>query len=103
MKQLSETELQQHFNQETGKLAWDELQPHFARGSVIIIDSDLDLIDVATKFVMDNKTAIEAYLKNGNIVRASEQDAQRWTTFQPSFWTVVAAPWVLVQEITDNK
>ncbi len=102
MEKLSEAELQQHFNRETGKLTWDELQPHFAQGSVIVIRADLDLIDVATKFVMDNKMAIEAYLENDSIARASEQNAQRWTTLQPSFWTVVAAPWVLVQEIMDN-
>ncbi len=103
MKKLSETELQQHLNRETGKLAWDKLQPHFARGSVIVIQPDLDIVDVATKFVMDNKVAIEAWLKNGCIARASEQNAKHWTTLQPSFWTVVTAPWVLVQEIINDK
>ena len=103
MKQLSEAELQQHFNRETGQLAWNELQPHFERDSVIIVHPNLDLIDVATKLVMDNKIVIEGYLKNGNIARASTQDAQRWRALQTSFWTVVTAPWVLVQEIIDNK
>jgi len=103
MKKLSETELQQHLNRETSKLTWDELQTHFARGSVIVIHSDLDIVDVAIKFVLDNKIAIETGLKNGSIARASERHAQHWTALQPSFWTVVTAPWVLVQEMIDNK
>ena len=100
--QSGDEELRQELNLETGKIAWEELQRHYARGVVVKVSSQLDLVDVAAKFVQDNKAAIESWLKSGSIVRASDQDALRWSEAQTVFWAVVAAPWVLVQELNES-
>lgn len=95
----SEDILRAKLNAETGKLAWKELERHFARGVVIKVAGDLDLVDVALAMARDDKAAVEAWLARGHIARASAEDAQTWHAGQNQFWAVVAAPWVLIQEV----
>ena len=91
--------LRAQLNGETGKLTWKELDRHFARGAVIRVAPGLDLVEVAARIARDDKATIEAWMQDGRINRASTEDALDWNQRQPSFWAVVVAPWVLVQEI----
>lgn len=85
-------------NQQTATVAWNELIKHFARGVVIYVDNNLDLIDVAHHVTADNVKYIEACLADGSLRRATDDDAKDWNLRTPDFWCVVAAPWVLIQE-----
>jgi hypothetical protein len=91
--------LRAKLNAETGKLTWRELERHFARGVVIKVAGDLDLVDVAVAMSHDDKAVVEAWLTQGRIARASTDDAIAWHAQQSQFWAVVAAPWVLIQEV----
>lgn len=88
-------------NAQTAKIEWEELQRHFARGVVIKVSPELDLIDVAARLVDDDKATFEAWLTAGQVANASDDDARAWTETQPTFWAVVVAPWVLVQPLED--
>lgn len=92
-------ELRPRLNAETGKLAWHELERHFACGVVVKVSMELDLIEVAASMVKDDKAAIERLIHADKLSRASAEDAKVWHERNPAFWAVVAAPWVLVQEI----
>lgn len=102
MKSLSDNELHERLNKETGKLDWLELQRHFARGAVVKVDPALDLIDVAKKFVRDDKNAVQELLTAQRVGKATEDDAKQWHESNARFWAVVAAPWILVQEFKEN-
>jgi len=97
--ELNAKELRQTLNIESGKLSWEELQVHFARGAVVVIHSELDLIDISTKFVNDDKPAIEVWMNTNKIARATDDNAKQWLKNKTDFWAVVVPPWVLVQEI----
>lgn len=97
--QDSDEELRSKLNAETGKLTWRELERHFARGVVIRVDGELDLVEVALCMGRDDRPAIEQWLNSGKIDRASAEDATDWNRRDPLFWAVVVAPWVLVQEV----
>ena len=101
--QLNSDELRQAINLETGKLSWQELQRHFARGVVVVISPELDLIDVAGKFIEDNKSFVEKWSNQGKITRANDDHAQHWNKENSNFWAVVIAPWVLVQEMMSEQ
>lgn len=92
--------LHRKLNLETGRLSWPELQRHFARGVVITLDPELDLVEVAARFAEDDREHVGAWLEQGRISRASDADARRWSGSSPDFWAIVVAPWVLVQEMT---
>jgi len=100
--ELSAEELRQTLNIESGKLEWKELQVHFARGAVVVIDPALDLIQVSEKFVKDDKKAIESWMNENKIWRATDDDAKQWVKDEPVFWAVVVPPWVLVQKTKNS-
>lgn len=99
----STTELRAKLNAETGRIAWTELERHFARGVLIKVAAGLDLVAVAACVSNDDKTAVASWLSAGQIARASAADASLWHARQATFWAVVTAPWVLVQECQDQE
>lgn len=92
-------ELKQKLNLETAKITWPELQRFFARGVLIIVSQDADLLEVATAVSHDEKHNIQNLIAAGQLLRATDEHAKAWQASDPLFWAVVVAPWVLVQEI----
>ncbi len=95
-KHYSPTEL----NQQTARIAWPELERHFARGVVIEIDAGLDLVEVATSFANDEQAVVQQWLAAGQLQPLGTDTARRWSGGDAALWAVVVAPWVLVQERT---
>ncbi|NOY72786.1 MAG: DUF2288 domain-containing protein [Gammaproteobacteria bacterium] len=91
--------LKHELNRQTGKITWPELEKHFARGVVIKVSHDLDLIEVALSISRDNQQHIHSFLKKHHLEHASIDDAKSWVESQPDFWAIVTAPWILIQEI----
>lgn len=91
--------IEAQLNQETARVAWKEILPHFARGHVVNVDSSLDLIVVAAAFARDRHDKVEAWMQSALVERANDSHARRWEEQQPEMWAVVVRPWVLVQEI----
>jgi len=94
----AEIPLRTRLNSETGILSCDELLPHFARGVVLRVSNEVDLIDAAEVIIRDDKIKVEKWIERGDIRRATDDDARDWVKRTPSFWCVVSAPWVLAQE-----
>ncbi|APZ41966.1 DUF2288 domain-containing protein [Acidihalobacter ferrooxydans] len=94
-----ERTLRARLNAETGKLEWPEVERHFARGAVVKVSASLDLVEVAARMAGDDVAAIRGWMEAGTLCRASDDDARIWGARRPLFWAVVAAPWLLVQEI----
>jgi hypothetical protein len=59
----------------------------------------MDLVDAALQVAENNAATVQEWLEDGRIARAELADAEDWHARQPMFWTVVVAPWVLVQEV----
>jgi hypothetical protein len=91
--------LRAKLNLETAQLHWTELERHFARGCVIKVAIDTDLVDTALHLAENNAATVQEWLANGRIARAKTSDAKDWHARNPAFWVVVVAPWVLVQEV----
>jgi hypothetical protein len=93
-----EATLRAKLTEESGRLGWTELQRHFARGSVIKVAADLDLLEVALAVAMDRREVVENWIAAGRISHAADIDAIAWHARNAHFQAVVAAPWVLVRE-----
>lgn len=78
-------------------IQWRELQRFFARGVVIRVDPELDLLDVALRITQDERASVEALLECGQVTPVSDSQAARWLRADAELWSVVVAPWVLVQ------
>ncbi len=90
--------LKHELNGQAGKITWPELEKHFARGVLIKVANDLDLIEVALSISKDDKQSINTLLTENKIQHATIEDAKLWVETQPHFWAIVIAPWVLIQE-----
>jgi hypothetical protein len=88
----------QDLHAQTARVAWQELEKHFARGVVIRVDSDLDLVAVATCIANDDKPAAERWVAQGQVQHLDMHTAKDWARRDPELWAVVVAPWVVVQE-----
>ncbi len=94
---MDEEQLRAEFHQQTAQISWHELQTHFAHGAVVIVNSELNLVEVALQLQRDNKAQFEQWIADGDISAVSDEQAQQLFDDNPRVWTVVAAPWVLVQ------
>ena len=87
-------------NLETSLISWLELQRFFAAGLAITVHKDLDLIEVAYQFSIDNKTVVEDWLTSKQIAPVSDAQASQWYEYKAEVWAVVVKPWILVQDTT---
>ena len=94
----TDEELRAHLHGETSKLPWSELEKHFARGVVFKVAKGLDIIDVAIVIVRDDKDSLKTWIDDKKVIGAEIEDAKKWHESDASLWSVVVAPFVLVQE-----
>jgi len=92
--------LRAKLNLETAVIAWEELARHFARGAVLTVDRDLDLIEAAAAVAEDDRPRVGAWLDSNSLHRTTTAEARAWTQGRAEVWSVVVAPWVLVQVTT---
>ncbi len=83
---------------ETALINWYELQRFFAQGTVLWVSKDLDLVTIATLFAEDKASELAPFLESENIAPVSNDQARHWYDNEKELWSVVVAPFVLVQE-----
>lgn len=94
----SRDELLAKLNLETSLINWHDLQTYYARGHVVRVAPDLDLLDVAAELAADNKERFEQWMNEERIGDVPPDMARAWYDRNAELWAVVVAPWVLVQD-----
>ncbi|EZQ18538.1 hypothetical protein CF98_16670 [Halopseudomonas bauzanensis] len=83
----------------TAQIEWNALEPHFARGELLVVDSGLDLVTVAQAFIDDDSAKVKDWMAQGLLGAATDTQAADWFERNPdTLWAVVIRPWVLMQE-----
>jgi hypothetical protein len=90
--------LRAKLNGETAKASWAEMQRHHARGVVVRVAGELDLVAVALAMAQDDGAAVGRWMQAGQLGKVTDEQASDWLARDPALWSVVVAPWVLVQE-----
>lgn len=88
----------QKLHSETAQIKWSELQRFFAQGSVLLVATELDLVATAVLFAEDEAELLEPLLRLSQVVAPSSEQAKQWFIDDALLWSVVVAPFVLVQE-----
>ena len=88
---------------ETSTARWHDLQRFFAQGALLKVDQTLDLLDVAVLFAEDRAKELEPLLSDLKVSQPSNDLARSWYQENPLLWTVVVAPYVLVQYKPDSQ
>lgn len=83
---------------ETAAITWQELQPFFARGALLMVGGTQDLIAVAQAVAENDQDQVSAWLTSDQLKKIDDDGAADLLARDPPLWAVVVAPWVLVQE-----
>lgn len=83
---------------ETAKIGWPELERFFARGILLHVARDLDLVSVAEAIASDDTAQVSQWLSSGLLERVQAETAADYAARDPNLWAVVVSPWVCVQE-----
>ena len=101
---MDEIPTKSHLLSQTAKIRWAELQRAFAQGRVLVVDADVDLIATGEQIVLDNASGIENLIRQGKLSSVALDEAKQWHQQNQQFWSVVVAPWVLIQIVaTDGE
>lgn len=86
------------YQREMASISFLELQKHFAKGILIAVSPQLDLVEVAMAMHQDDAAQIERWMEEEKLVRAHDDHARKWYSEQTDLMAVTVAPWVLVQQ-----
>ena len=83
---------------ETAKIGWPELERFFARGMLLRVARDLDLVTVAAAIADNDTEQVTQWLSMGLVERMQSEPPADFAARDPELWAVVVSPWVCVQE-----
>ena len=93
----TEENLRAHFKEEIGPVKWNDLERFFAAGTVIDIDSTLDLVEVAVNVTIDNSLLVKEWMDAGLVRRIEDDIAIKLMETDATVTGVVSRPWIFVQ------
>lgn len=83
---------------ELGNVFFSDLRAHLARGVVVIVAEELDILDVGEAIVKDDKRQVAAWIDQGQLRKPSLEELDAWSKIKEDRWqSVVVAPFVLVR------
>lgn len=77
---------------------WEALRLHVEKGTVLLVHQ-LDLIDVAEAFALDDAATVGSWLESEQIQRPTPAQQASFQEEQRTFRAVIVQPWVLIQAI----
>ena len=92
----------QKLHSETALMHWVDLQRFFAQGKVLHVDKTLNLVETAVLFAADDAQSLETLITSEQVSAPSNDKARAWFEANAELWTVVVAPYVLVQEASES-
>lgn len=97
---MEETELplKERLNLQTARISWSEIERFFARGRVLDVAAEIDLIEVAVALTEDNVEKFDRWTQTSQVRHLSDATAKQWVKDDNNLWAVVIAPWVIAQK-----
>jgi len=94
----NKTEKWHTLHAETAAIDWKDLERFFAKGNLLRVAKDLDLVDAALEIANDNGACIEKWMNNNLLAAVSNDEALLWSKGNTELWSVIVLPWILVQQ-----
>src|SRR5258708_21861857 len=82
---------------ETAQIEWTELQRFFARGVLLKVARDIDLVSVAEAVAGDNTKQVTEWLSAGVLEPATPETPTGLPVRNPALWAAVGSPWGLLR------
>ena len=95
-----ELTLKQKLNLETAQISWKELQLFFAKGNLLRVSENKDLIEVAEKIASNQQDEVETLILSKEIAFITPEWVKKNCEPTTQLWAVVIAPYVLCQLVS---
>ncbi len=96
------SEIVKSFKRDLAEVSWRELKIHLQRDAIIVVATDLDLIDVAVAVAEDEKVLVEAWIAENQLGKPTENQLKQWEEESDNrFKMLIVQPFILVQDICD--
>ncbi|MBW4691694.1 MAG: DUF2288 family protein [Lyngbya sp. HA4199-MV5] len=80
---------------------WDWLAPHARRDSLIVVESGLDVVDVALAIANDDTARVQPWIEENLIHKPFPAQLSDWNQNQSMrFNALIVQPYVLIQEVS---
>ncbi|MDD1017212.1 DUF2288 domain-containing protein [Pseudomonas rubra] len=85
---------------ETATIEWKALERFWAKGDLIWVDPNLDLIEVAQAMAENRSDAFAKWRDDGTVGAVTAHQALDLQSRDPEIWAVVVSPFIVIQEKT---
>lgn len=80
---------------------WGWLRPHLERGGLVVVASDLDLVEAGFSISGDDTVAVSAWIQSGRVTKPSATQVFDWDAEpETPFRVLIASPYVLIQPLS---
>ena len=96
---MTNQDLRAQLDENLDEAEWEWLIPHVQRDSVIIVTSELDLLEVGEAIAADKASTVQNWIDEALIAKPSAAQIGEWNMQREKrFDTLIVQPFVLVQE-----
>ena len=89
----------QELKQECAPIYYQEIERFFAKGMLVLVEVDLDIIDVGLLIQADDTQQLNQLIKQEKVIRVNDKHAIKWHKQEAQLLVLTAVPWLLVQEL----
>lgn len=95
----SPTDLKTQLQDDLAMVEWKSLEMHIKEDRLIIVDSELDLIEVAIAVIEDNTSKVQELIHCGKLRKPAIEEIELWAQLPDKeiFKVLIAQPYVLTQ------
>lgn len=91
-------ELRAHLTNEVHRVDWKPLAAHAKRGGLVLVDTGLDLVDVAVAVASDDSPRVQQWMAAGQLLKPTRDQVTAWQDDPADRFTIVIVqPYVLAQ------
>ncbi len=83
---------------------WRDIRPHLERGGIILVDSLLDLADVAGKVADDDTEQVARWIADGTVAKPAPDQIREWDCDAGRLFSIVIVrPYLLIREALESE
>jgi len=93
------SDIKEKLSRDVANISWQDLLPHAKRDVLIVIATDLDIIEVSEAIALDKKDLVNNWINQKLIAKPSTEQLSTWNNNpQQQFVTSIVQPFVIIQE-----
>lgn len=94
------SEIREKFEQDLAEVDWKSLRIHTHRDALILVAQQLNLVDVACDIAKDSATEVSEWIEQGLLTKPTAEQLASWEAqLDKSFRMLIAAPYILIQDV----